>query len=344
MATRSIVTHHPEVACDVCGRRLLRGERPEAFIDAGQRLVVCELCTPRAVGSGWMRESEALAATPGGERGRSGRSLMGRLRQRRHAQAEVDDELDDDEESGGGRRAAGRRWARRSAPRELRNGFGAEARDAHDEHDEHDFDEAYGGGPEQFDPLLGAQTNGTGRRGDDVPPGASRSTRRRGAGAEADDRPYGDVDDEDGEELYGGDEHDAHHRDEHDGDGESVWGEEGHRARGGEAGQGSAATSVATMIELALERFNESDAAGRIAGIARSLGEPEVSVRALDEHGQRVSVVVAWELCWYRYEIDLDADTPSVALSGDGMELHELSAEDRAANARADERGALALL
>ena len=58
MATRSIVTSHPEVACEVCGRRLLRGEQPEVFLSGGQRRMVCELCVPRATHEGWLRESE----------------------------------------------------------------------------------------------------------------------------------------------------------------------------------------------------------------------------------------------------------------------------------------------
>jgi len=40
MATRSIVTSQPDVACDVCGRRLLRGELPDVFLAGGQRRTV----------------------------------------------------------------------------------------------------------------------------------------------------------------------------------------------------------------------------------------------------------------------------------------------------------------
>jgi hypothetical protein len=55
MATRSIVTSQPDVACDVCERRLLRGEQPDLFLDAGQPRMVCELCAPRAAYQGWKR-------------------------------------------------------------------------------------------------------------------------------------------------------------------------------------------------------------------------------------------------------------------------------------------------
>ena len=37
MTTRTIVTSQPDVACDVCARRLLRGEQPDVFIADGQR-------------------------------------------------------------------------------------------------------------------------------------------------------------------------------------------------------------------------------------------------------------------------------------------------------------------
>ncbi len=66
MATRSIVTSQPDVACDVCERRLLRGEQPDVFLDAGEPRMVCELCAPRAAHQGWLRGSDqhALSAAP----------------------------------------------------------------------------------------------------------------------------------------------------------------------------------------------------------------------------------------------------------------------------------------
>ena len=42
--------------CDVCGRTLLRGEHAEVYIDGGVRRSVCELCKPRALNEGWLRE------------------------------------------------------------------------------------------------------------------------------------------------------------------------------------------------------------------------------------------------------------------------------------------------
>ena len=84
MTRKSITTSHTVVACDVCGRRLLRGERAENFIAGGSRRVVCELCTARAAHEGWLREGLDDIAVRGHGTGRSG-SIFGRLRARREA-------------------------------------------------------------------------------------------------------------------------------------------------------------------------------------------------------------------------------------------------------------------
>jgi hypothetical protein len=83
MATRMIVTSQPDVACDVCGRRLLRGEQPDVFLASGRRRTVCELCAPRASAEGWMRETDQNAVSLPPARPRRGRNLLGRLRQSR---------------------------------------------------------------------------------------------------------------------------------------------------------------------------------------------------------------------------------------------------------------------
>src|ERR1700684_2828932 len=83
MATRAIVTSHPVVACDVCGRSLLRGENPDVFLAGGQRRTVCELCVPRAAAEGWLREADNHALSVRPTRARRAGSLLGRLRQLR---------------------------------------------------------------------------------------------------------------------------------------------------------------------------------------------------------------------------------------------------------------------
>jgi hypothetical protein len=90
--------------------------------------------------------------------------------------------------------------------------------------------------------------------------------------------------------------------------------------------------------------FNAGEHPRRVAGVARSLGAPCVNVTPVAEVTTKVAIVVAWELCWYRYETDLGDEARGVWLAAEGMELDELPVEDRTANAAADERGALSLL
>ncbi|HEU0250838.1 MAG TPA: hypothetical protein VFR48_08955, partial [Solirubrobacteraceae bacterium] len=105
-----------------------------------------------------------------------------------------------------------------------------------------------------------------------------------------------------------------------------------------------ALTSGELKSERALRVFNAGATTQRVAGVSRSLGAPTVTVRPLQDAGARVAIVVAWELCWYRYEVDLGDEAAGVVLAAEGMELEELPDEDRLANAAADERGELALI
>ena len=92
--TTDIKTNQEDVACDICGRTLLRGEHAEDFLAAGQRRQVCELCTARAQHEGWIRESggdDLALRHPRGE-GR-GRSFIDRLRTRRERAHEVNAEI-----------------------------------------------------------------------------------------------------------------------------------------------------------------------------------------------------------------------------------------------------------
>lgn len=277
---------------------------------------------PRAVGSGWTRESEVLAAAEAAPRSRGGgRSLMGRLRTRRQPESELDDQRESAAPPHRDRDPVrGRNWARRGGehpPRTAGEPYDVDGSDL-------SYADAYAGGAESLEPRDGA--NG------------------------ADERAHGADEHADGadEQLYGY----AY---------EDLAAESGHRvapptppedasaaydalgAAAPELRDGDVDRSFGVLSETALTHFNASEAAGRIAGIARSLGEPEIAVRPLDEQAQRISIVVAWELCWYRYEVDMGGESPLVALSGDGMELDELPVEDRAVNARADERGELSL-
>jgi len=94
MKTTDIKTNQIDVACDICGRTLLRGEHAEGYLAAGQRRLVCELCTARAQHEGWIRESggdDLALRHPRGD-GR-GRSFIDRFRARRERAREVNDEI-----------------------------------------------------------------------------------------------------------------------------------------------------------------------------------------------------------------------------------------------------------
>lgn len=100
-------------------------------------------------------------------------------------------------------------------------------------------------------------------------------------------------------------------------------------------------TNAELKIARALEVFNASPHPRTVSGVARSLGAPLVSARPSATEGSIVSVVVAWELSWYRYEIDLGDEAAGVRVIGQGAELAELSPEERTPNAAADEAGEL---
>jgi hypothetical protein len=81
MATRRLQTSHEPVTCEVCGRSLLRGEHASHFRAGAERHTVCELCTGRALGEGWVREGAPLGDTAVTRTVRA-RSLVERLRAR----------------------------------------------------------------------------------------------------------------------------------------------------------------------------------------------------------------------------------------------------------------------
>jgi hypothetical protein len=102
-------------------------------------------------------------------------------------------------------------------------------------------------------------------------------------------------------------------------------------------------TSVENKTAAAVTLFNGSEHPKTVAGIARSLGLPEVAVYPTDPTASVVNLVVSWELCWYRYQVELSDEMPHVRVSDKGYELDELSEVDRQSNATADDRGRLTL-
>ena len=74
---------HDAVSCDVCGRTILKGERPEWYLaPGGHRRRVCDLCAARAQHHGWIRESGAGDMPARMPRHEPRRGVLGRLRKR----------------------------------------------------------------------------------------------------------------------------------------------------------------------------------------------------------------------------------------------------------------------
>jgi hypothetical protein len=95
-------------------------------------------------------------------------------------------------------------------------------------------------------------------------------------------------------------------------------------------------------IASAIEVFNNSEHRRTVAGVARSLGAPDISIHPNEQQRSCVDIVASWELCWYRYEVDLSDEVPVVRVAAQGYELDELSPRERVANATYDQHGALA--
>jgi hypothetical protein len=102
-------------------------------------------------------------------------------------------------------------------------------------------------------------------------------------------------------------------------------------------------TSPEQKVSSAIHAFNGSEYTRTVAGVARALGPPAVTVRPSEAQASVVRVVAAWELCWYRYEIDLADELPSVRVAAQGSELDELEPAELESNAKANEKGTLAL-
>jgi hypothetical protein len=102
-------------------------------------------------------------------------------------------------------------------------------------------------------------------------------------------------------------------------------------------------TNPDQKVSSAIRAFNGSEHTRTIAGVARSLGPPAVTIRPSEMEASVVRVVAAWELCWYRYEVDLADELPSVRVSAQGAELDELEPVELESNASADEDGVLVL-
>jgi hypothetical protein len=103
-------------------------------------------------------------------------------------------------------------------------------------------------------------------------------------------------------------------------------------------------TNADLKMSRALDIFNASGHPRTVSGVARSLGAPVVAVRPSLTEGSVVTIVVGWELSWYRFEVDLADESSGPRVTGQGTELAELDAADQVPNAAADDGGMLHLV
>jgi hypothetical protein len=245
---KTISTNAPVLACDVCGRTLLRGEHGDVFLHAGVRRMVCELCTARAAHEGWIREGlDEATVRAGDDRGGRSRSLLARLRQRRHETAPAVERVV----------AAAHEWP---------------------------------GGDD------------SGELGDAPPPEPPSPAPPPPVVSEPLALPR---------------------------EPRSVH---------------AVPTNADLKMARALDLFNASDHPRTIAGVGRSLGAPIVAVRPSATERSVVTIAVAWELSWYRFEVDLADEAAGVRLAEQGTELEELHAAEQTPNAAADDQGELHLV
>ena len=84
-----------------------------------------------------------------------------------------------------------------------------------------------------------------------------------------------------------------------------------------------------------------SDVVARIVTehMARTLGQPWVSAMPDPAQASAVSVLVAWELSWYRYRVDLGDEADPVMMLEKGEEIDQIEESLRAWNAELDNEG-----
>jgi hypothetical protein len=453
MKTRSIDTFHQDSVCDVCGRTLLRGETTEGFLSGGRRFDVCELCKPRALHEGWIREGTIPDYPNAGTQPPRRGGLFGRLRSRggddgggarkkRRGRETLDDEL------------GGEGWNPHApvqepdfhepAYRTPERGRDARPRGA----ERHIADEA----PRAYEPSAGAvpPPRRPSRRG--MPPypveppveaAAIEHEQDDRAAADAQPRPleFSPADDpavwdeepsidaggDAAAQAYEGGAIEAWESADEEGwldqpvageaeifdaapeqewPGEAVAYEEPDEPEVGydddpefeqprqapnrgsreprarmqpneaaperrslfrrprperrtrqnenEIDRGLAQHSEPRQVHAipsdamhksaaAVNAFNDSEHCRTIAGVARSLGAPVVNVAPDRAHAGSVWIVASWELCWYRYEVDISSARNSVRLDTQGYELSELTEEQQVANAVAGASGQVTL-
>ncbi|HEX2070083.1 MAG TPA: hypothetical protein VHF90_00350 [Thermoleophilaceae bacterium] len=102
-------------------------------------------------------------------------------------------------------------------------------------------------------------------------------------------------------------------------------------------------TTAEVKVERALELFNGSEHQRTVAGLTRTLGYPWATAIPDGAAPSAVTLVVAWELSWYRYRVDLGDTAEPVALQEKGDELNDIDEALRRWNAGLDEEGRLVM-
>jgi hypothetical protein len=100
-------------------------------------------------------------------------------------------------------------------------------------------------------------------------------------------------------------------------------------------------TTAEVKVERALELFNGSEHQRTIGGLARTLGAPWVTALPDSEQPSAVTVLVAWELSWYRFRIDLGDEADPVVLLEKGEEMDQIEKSLRDWNVTIDTKGQL---
>jgi hypothetical protein len=102
-------------------------------------------------------------------------------------------------------------------------------------------------------------------------------------------------------------------------------------------------TTAEVKVERALDLFNGSHHHRTVAGLTRSLGPPYATAIPDPDAPSTVTVLVAWELSWYRYRVDLGDAAEPVSLQGKGDELGDIDEPLRDWNAGLDAEGRLVI-
>jgi hypothetical protein len=121
-----------------------------------------------------------------------------------------------------------------------------------------------------------------------------------------------------------------------------LTGEEAAAASRAKSREVERAELAAQAVELSLETFNASAYRRTVQGIARTLGAPRVSLVPLGGIRPDVVITIAWDISWYQYRVDAEADPP-VRLEGRGDDVTELAQRWRTWNAQHTEESGLVL-